>query len=304
MIDSSVKDTSIVVKSNNMIESAHGLTLAEQRIVSMAIAWSRDHAAPLTIESWIEIRADNYAELFNVDIDTAYKQMRIAARELIDRKIKLKGRDTKTGLRATYLANWVSASIYIESIGVIRLRFDEMIIACISQVEKSFTSYKVSNIRKLSSVYAIRLYEVLRQFKSPKKRYLSIQELRECLEADSPAYDRPDNLKARVLDPAVAQINDQTDLDITFSRVLQGRATIGYEFEISSKDDTKKPNRKLKTVQGIARKPTPKEVAQVLINPAFGHQYAYAGESKQDFENRIKEILNNGDIKNWFEFLS
>lgn len=296
-----VKDTSIVVKSNNMIESAHGLTLAEQRIITMAIAWSRDYAQPLNIESWVEIRADNYAELFGVDIDTAYKQMRVAAKDLIERKIKLKGLDIKTGLKATYLANWVSAAIYVESIGVIRVRFDEMVIACISQVERSFTSYKVSNIKKLSSLYAIRLYEILRQFKVPKKRYLTLQEIREYLEVEGASYDRPDNLKARVLEPAVKQINAQTDLTIRYNRVLQGRATVGYEFIILPKDEGKlivdQP------LQRTERLPSAKELAQVLINPQFGGQYAQAGESQFDFERRIRPLLAQGMIKDWTGFL-
>jgi plasmid replication initiation protein len=296
-----VKDTSIVVKSNNMIESAHGLTLAEQRIITMAIAWSRDYAQSLNIESWVEIRADNYAELFGVDIDTAYKQMRVAAKDLTERKIKLKGFDIKTGFKATYLANWVSAAIYVESIGVIRVRFDEMVIACISQVERSFTSYKVSNIKKLSSLYAIRLYEILRQFKVPKKRYLTLQEIREYLEVEGASYDRPDNLKARVLEPAVRQINAQTDLTIRYNRVLQGRATVGYEFVILSKDEGKlivdQP------LQLTERLPSAKELAQVLINPAFGGQYAQAGESQFDFERRIRPLLMQGMIKDWTRFV-
>lgn len=296
-----VKDSSIVVKSNNMIESAHGLTLAEQRIITMAIAWSRDYVEPLNIESWVEIRADNYAELFSVDIDTAYKQMRGAAKDLTERKIKLKGLDIKTGLRATYLANWVSAAIYVESIGVIRVRFDEMVIACISQVERSFTSYKVSNIKKLSSLYAIRLYEILRQFKVPKKRYLTIQEIREYLEVEGASYDRPDNLKARVLEPAVKQINEQTDLTVSYQRVLQGRATVGYEFIILSNDDAKQIIDQPSRV--IDRPPTGKELAQVLVNPAFGGKYAQAGESQFDFERRIRPLLADGKIQDWRRFI-
>ena len=199
------------------------------------------------------------------------------------------------------LANWVSAAIYVESIGVIRVRFDEMVIACISQVERSFTSYKVSNIKKLSSLYAIRLYEILRQFKVPKKRYLTIQEIREYLEVEGASYDRPDNLKARVLEPAVKQINEQTDLMVSYQRVLQGRATVGYEFIILSNDDAKQIIDQPSRI--IDRLPTGKELAQVLVNPAFGGKYAQAGESQFDFERRIRPLLAGGKIQDWRRFI-
>jgi plasmid replication initiation protein len=60
-------------------------------------------------------------------------------------------------------------------------------------------------------VYAIRLYELLVQYRSIGVRDMRIDWLKECFQL-SDKYARVTNLKARVITPAVEQLNTHSDL--------------------------------------------------------------------------------------------
>ena len=69
-------------------------------------------------------------------------------------------------------------------------------------------------------------------------------------------YGRTDNFKRRVLDLAVSQINEHTDIFVNYEQVKVGRIITGFSFVLKSKnkptDETqkpKKPEQKSKTVK-------------------------------------------------------
>lgn len=68
-------------------------------------------------------------------------------------------------------------------------------------IKKEFTSYKLENVVKLKSSYAIRIYELLKQYEKLQERTFLLDDLRKMLGAEDiyPAYG---NFKQRVLMPA------------------------------------------------------------------------------------------------------
>ena len=230
-----MKTSALVVKDNRMIEACYTLDLIEQRIVLMALAWSRSHQIELTHDTWVELWADDYAALYAVDLVTAYRQLRAACVSLQSREIKIRGKDHATGAPATYISKWVNPAIYVDSLGLVRLRFDEMLVPYVSKLETQFTSYQIGSVSALSSTYAIRLYELLSQYKKIGRRTISVGDLKQYLECDSAAYDRMDNFKRRVVDIAVQQINQCTDLQVSYESEKMGRRVVGFCFDFQLK---------------------------------------------------------------------
>lgn len=100
----------------------------------------------------------------------------------------------------------------------------------------------------MTSSYATRLYELLAQHKTIGSRYISLPELRNFLDTNEKSYDRLQNFKIKVLNISVDQINQYTDLNITYEPERLGRAVVGYNFSIDKKE-VKTPTVKPKNLQ-------------------------------------------------------
>ena len=75
----------LVVKSNRLIEASYRLTLAEQRIVLLAIVEARRTQKGLSAEDFVTIAATDYAAMYDLPLKQAYEQMNEAAQTLYGR---------------------------------------------------------------------------------------------------------------------------------------------------------------------------------------------------------------------------
>ena len=212
----------LVVKSNRLIEASYRLSLAEQRIILMAITEVRKSRKDFNAEDFIEIKAVNFASLFDIDTTTAYDQLQDAAKSLFSRYVVLKETDSVTGKQAIFEARWVSAVCYIAGAGLIKIQFSGVVVPLVTRLETNFTSYAISSISKMTSTYAIRLYELLLQWGSMGHREVEINWLKSALQVASD-YSRLSDFKRWVVDVAVSQINDYTDLAVSYGQRKSGK---------------------------------------------------------------------------------
>jgi plasmid replication initiation protein len=231
-----MQDTALVVKDNRLIEASYKLTEAEQRIMMMAIAWTRINVVDeLTTDTWIELQSKDYISLFETDNKNAYRQLKMAIKALASRKLMVEVIDPITLLPAILETDWVTNALYVEGAGLVRINLGKMIIPYIWKLEHRFTSYQIKSVKQLSGGYTVRLYELLLQYLIIGHRTFQLDELREVLDAQGKAYDRINNFKARVLDYAVQQINQLTDIEICYETIKTGRSVSGFIFHIKSK---------------------------------------------------------------------
>lgn len=73
---------------------------------------------------------------------------------------------------------------YNESEGAIDIRFDPFLRPYLLELKKEFTSYKLENVIKLKSSYAIRIYELLMQYEKIRERTILLSDLRKMLGAE------------------------------------------------------------------------------------------------------------------------
>ena len=227
-------EKAMVVKDNLLIEASYRLELSEQRLILMAIVKARA-TKPITSDTVLEVTAKDYSEICDMDIRNAYRRMKEAAETLFERKVRLRSTHERTGKNAITTTRWVSSCTYVEQAGIVELQLAPKIIPYITDLESKFTSYQLKNVAQMTSTYAIRLYELLAQYKTIGARYLQIQQLKEFLGADEKSYERLDNFKRIVLKVAVEQINTLTDLDVSFIDKKSGRSVVGFEFIIQQK---------------------------------------------------------------------
>ena len=210
-----------VTKSNHLIEASYKLTLNEQRLILACIA-QLDSRKPMP-NSKLTVRAIDFAETYGVPEHKAYEYLEEATTKLFERDIKTYDGRSRTRFR------WVDWVKYHDGEGYVSLSFTRWVAPYLTLLHKQFTSYRLVQIASLRSVYAIRLYELLMQFKETGKREISLQKFKDRLEL-SDKYNRFSNLKARVIESAVKELEVKSNLLIEWEPIRKGRTVIALSF--------------------------------------------------------------------------
>ena len=218
-----------VTQSNKLVEASHTLTLNEKRLI-LAAASLIDPRKPLPKDGYLTIRADSFAEVFGLDVRHAYEALNDAANRLFERDIRryVKGKVVER-------MRWVFHVKYKEGQGCVELGFSPTVLPHLTMLNKEFTSYQLKQIGSLSSFYAVRLYELMSQFIKLKQRECTLVQLREMLDLGD-KYPNVKDMRKRVLDPALAELNKSTDLAVLAEPRRQGRKIVGFSFTITKND--------------------------------------------------------------------
>ena len=95
------------------------------------------------------------------------------------------------------------------------------------------------NIINLKNKHSIRVYELLKQYEKIGKREFDLEEFKELLMIED-QYERIYDLDRFVLNIAVDEINEFTDINIGFEKIKKGRRVVGLLFTIDSKEKDEK----------------------------------------------------------------
>jgi plasmid replication initiation protein len=266
----------LVVKSNRLIEASYRLTLAEQRIILFAITEARRRQKGLNADDFVDIQAADYAKTFDVPVKQAYEQIKEAGKTLFRRYVVLYDIHPESGKERVTEVRWLSAASYIDGAGVIQLRFSPDMVPYITRLEAEFTRYKLEKVARMSSVYAIRLYELLTQWGSIGQREIDLERLKKTLMVDKD-YKALCDFKKRVIDVALSQINEYSDLNASYSQRKTGRNVTHLIFTFSPKEEPKP--KKART-----RKPAQPPAG----SREYIEKHALPGETWQQAERRLR----------------
>lgn len=241
----------VVVKDNALIEASHRLSEIEQRLILLAILKARKECNVVEQLKGKEliIQADDYANIFRINRPMAYKALKQAVVSLFEAKWGYKYINDK-GNKVVRYERFTQSAQYIEGEGVVSFKFADAIIPMLVELEKRFTVYDIEQVSKLSSQYAMRLYEFFMQHLDKKtgKGWLdiSLEDLRFRFGLLPSEYSRMGDFKNRVLDFSIKQINKETDLTATYTQKKQGRNIVGFKFEFKRQPEATTAEQSLK----------------------------------------------------------
>ena len=230
----------LIVKDNALIQASYTLDLAEQRLILLAIIEARNSGQGITHDSLLKIHASSYAKQFNVNDKTAYTVVKDASKGLFDRYVTYHDKNPKNGKDRSFHCRWVDKIGVEPDSGIVYMRFTSDVVPLITRLESHFTSYEIEKVANLTSGYAIRLYELLISWREVGKTpTYEIDDLRQKLGVEPDRYKELYNLKIRVLDLALKQINDHTDITATYEQHKTGRKVTGFTFTFKQKPSAK-----------------------------------------------------------------
>ncbi|CAM4426948.1 MAG: Replication initiation protein [Legionellaceae bacterium] len=219
-----MKNLLIVSKSNHLIEAGYKLSLNEQRLILIAIT-RIDSRKPMPKDSDFIITATDFAKTFDIPLKQAYEILEDAASRLYERDIKTFDPEQKTRNRF----RWVDGIKYWDGEAKVTLSFSRHIVPYLTLLKEQFTSYDIKQVSQLKTAYAIRFYELLIQFIKTGERYITLDKLRERLELKD-QYKRFFDLKKRIIDPSIDNINSTTNLIVEWDVSKKGRVITGLIF--------------------------------------------------------------------------
>ena len=294
----------LVVKSNRLNTAMQNLSLAEIRLIQVGIIDSREKNEGLSALKPLRINASRYAEAFGVSRQTAFEVIVNAEKNLFERQFTFLDEREKS-----VRSRWVQQVTRLENESAIEIIFTIAVvneITRINGIENFFTKYLMGQTSTLNSVYSVRLYELLVQWKTAKKTPLfELEILRGQLGLGVNDYKQMNDFKKRVLELAVNEINEKTDLKVSYEQEKKGRKIIGFKFKVLAKDKAKNTKQEgaknintsdMFTTEGL----NDKQLGRIARNPSFVADYNHlvsstslAGQHPNAWEfemiNRLKK---------------
>jgi len=265
-----------VCKANALIEAGYRLSLNEQRIILACIA-QVDSREELLTTSKFEIHVKDFAKRFNLSEEATYSDLKEASKNLYSRSLTIYNPDPEQPELKKLETRWISSIGYMPEKGKLSLRFALDILPYLGGLKGRFTKYELEHIGNMTSTYGIRLYELLMQWKGTGKREIEIDWLKKQFELDA-SYDRMFDLKKRVIDPAVKDINKHSNYAVSWEQRKTGRKVTHLTFTFYEKPpEVEKPKRTTK----------PKEKTVYGVPMSEINKRALAGEKVEDAAARI-----------------
>ena len=227
----------LIVKDNALMNASYNLDLVEQRLILLAILEARESGKGINANDPLTVHAESYINQFGVHRTTAYQALKDACKDLFARQFSYQEKRERG--RANITSRWVSQIAYIDETATVEVIFAPAVVPLITRLEEQFSQYDIEQVSGLSSAYAVRMYELLICWRSTGKTpVIELKEFRKRIGVLDTEYTRTDNLKMRVIELALKQINEHTDITATYEQHKKGRLIIGFSFKFKHKKKT------------------------------------------------------------------
>lgn len=219
-----------VTKTNELIQNGRfDLSLMEQRIILVLIQKIMPNDKEFQV---YEFSIKNFCDVCGIENRNckSYINCKNAIKSLRDKSFWIK-KDKKE-----YLCSWISKAVLEEDSGIIEIELDKDLRPYLLELKKNFTSYSLFYILGMKSKYSIRVYEILKLYQYGNKITYDVENLKYMLSASN--YKKLSDFKRFVLEPAVNEINNYTDISVEYSVSKDGKKIQCINFFIEEKEQT------------------------------------------------------------------
>jgi plasmid replication initiation protein len=275
-----MKNNSLVVKSNAVIDASYRLSLNEQRLLLLCISQIKKGDV-VSEKTEFVVKASEFSKKFSIPLKTVYRELQSVADRLYDRSATIHNPDPENPDVTHLKTRWISSIKYAGN-GELILGFAAHMIPYISLLEGRFTRYSIDAIAGMSSTYGMRFYELMKKWQTEtgvqKNRYeIELEKLKEMLDLKD-KYRAIKDFKKYVLEPAMHDIKNCTDLLASYTQRKTGRRVTHLIFTFRVDEQVK-----IK-LEGGGRN------EKRIITTSYIEKNARPGESYEQAERRLKEV--------------
>jgi plasmid replication initiation protein len=224
-----------VTMSNALTRAGHGLTLSEKRLMAIAIS-KLDSRTPVRPGANLSTRvsAAEYSEAYDVDINTAYEQLKDAGKHLYNRSITFYEPAFSRGgkpIKPTLInMRWVGQADYQEGQGWIELHWWHAVLRHLVGLSKQFTSYQLQQSLAFRSIHSYKLLELLQRFKGTGWAEYTIEDFAVSMDATEKQKADFAKIRTKIIEPAVKELVEKDGWLIQWIPVKAGRKVKGVRF--------------------------------------------------------------------------
>ncbi len=251
----------LIVKANKLIEAKYKLNIVEARLILKLVSTIEKEDSDFKI---YKFKVNELLNEFKMNKEN-YRDIKNSTYSLIKRAMKIKEHKSKRELQVGFL----SSADYYDDKGILELCFDPKLKPYLLQLKESFTSYRLENVKRFNKVYAIRFYELMKQYQKIGTRRFSVSHLKDILGIGKDEYKQYSDFKKRVVLAAQEELLEKSDLRFEFKEIKKRKKVIELEFLIlNNKIDYKSLDRKAE-LKKQAKKISKKEKQEKLDRPLF-----------------------------------
>jgi plasmid replication initiation protein len=235
--------TTVVWQQNRLAEARYELTPREQKLVLYVISMIEPEDEFFKLH---KINVKHFAEIAGLDSNALYKELREVALQIKSKPLVINGHIEPGDTNPTELITSWFADVVIQpnGDGYIGVSISERLKPYLLQVKREFFRYRLAYVLHLRSGYAIRLYQWAKRWQYAGKRRISIDELRVVMgtveltpkgNISKTLLALYKDFKKRALLPAVTEINQKTDIFVSFieNKIQGAKAVESLTFTIS-----------------------------------------------------------------------
>lgn len=212
---------SVVAKDNELIAQMAKFELSELRLIAYCLAHYDSRKAD---NRMFRARVDDFTALFPMNKKSAYDVIRKTMLGLGRKPLELREGSKR------YYWNWFSGFMYDEGTGEFEFKITPEIQPYLLKLEGSFTRYRLGDVYQFKAASTWKLYELLKRWLKAGRWEVELDELRLLLGVAG-KYPRWDSFK-RQIDRATTEINEKSDIRVSYDKLKRGRRIVGLIFVI------------------------------------------------------------------------
>lgn len=221
-IERDVDLTRRIKQSNRLVEANYSLTDREQRFILLFISQLDKNSPDI---ARIELPVRQIAENLSLNNDWG-EVLQDTCRSVMERVLTLYDKH-----EGWYMTHWIQSVNYNVRKQTISVLFDKKLKADLLQLKAAYVSADTSLCLQFKGKYTARLYMLIRQYLKIGSRVLTFDFLVKTFQLGGNYLKRVSAIKERVIEPALAQIQQKSDITFAYEYLSEGRRVTAVKVE-------------------------------------------------------------------------
>jgi plasmid replication initiation protein len=222
-----------VVKQNDLVQKArYKLDLVQQKTIMYLIS-KIDSMKDVEFQD-ITVDTKDLCEIMGIAYNgRSIKALKDSIQKLSDKSMWVEIGDVDDSIT---LMRWLDEVTIKRGRGTVTVRFDDKMAPYLLQIQERFTQYQLVNVLPMKSQYSLRLYELVKSHEAQGKWEITLEELKKNLFLESGTYEDYRVFRRKILDVAIAEICNFSDLIVAFEAKRRDRKIYSIIFEMCEPD--------------------------------------------------------------------